>query len=402
MNKLNDKPLKIINFAVLLQQQRYVLPVSFLFYLYNGLTLSDFVFFQSIFYFTCLLAEIPAGYIGDIFPRKNVLIFSYILFMIRILLWITMQGYWIVMIGEILYGLSKAFYRGVSDGYIYDYLKLNNITEEMLNAYGKYNFYMSTGCAISAIIGAVFYKLWGFKVILSIEFLLNICAIIMLTFLPQIKNEKTHVNKLKDHFISITDALKNTLTDKKINYYIFYTAILAGITSLFVWNFQPLMKNANVPVILFGVLYFINHILRAGASYYAKKIINKIKIKLLGFVVWLSYFISLGIILLNQIKTNKYICFISLILVCIAIGIQMTFNVATVARIHNFIKQKVRATSSSVNSMMMELCQGMFLIIYKFLLDKIAAPKIFTVIMILFIFILYLPSKISISTKNSV
>ena len=120
-----DKALKILNFAVLLQQQRYIVAISYLFYLSNGLTLSDFLFFQSIFYFTGLIAEIPAGYIGDIFPRKNILIFSYLLFTLRIVMWIIIPNYYTILFGEILYGLSKAFYRGVSDGYIYDYLKFD-------------------------------------------------------------------------------------------------------------------------------------------------------------------------------------------------------------------------------------------------------------------------------------
>ena len=174
MNSKEHRPLRIINFAVFLQQQRYILPVSFLFYLYNGLNLADFVFFQSIFYFTCLLSEIPAGYLGDIFPRKNILIFSYSLFLLRIILWLTMQGYWIILAGEILYGLSKACYRGVSDGYIYDWLKNNNISDKMLNKYGKYNFYMSAGCAISGILGALLYKFYGFKPLLCFELIIDL------------------------------------------------------------------------------------------------------------------------------------------------------------------------------------------------------------------------------------
>ena len=79
MNENTKKPLNILNLTVLFQQQRYIIPVLYLFYVENGLTLSDFLLFQSIFYFTGLIAEIPAGYFGDIFSRKYVLIFSYLI-----------------------------------------------------------------------------------------------------------------------------------------------------------------------------------------------------------------------------------------------------------------------------------------------------------------------------------
>lgn len=62
-----DKTLSKINFTVFCQQQRYLVAISYLFYVSQGLTFSDFLLFQSIFYLTVLIAEIPAGYIGDIF-----------------------------------------------------------------------------------------------------------------------------------------------------------------------------------------------------------------------------------------------------------------------------------------------------------------------------------------------
>ena len=96
------KKLRILNFAAFLQQQRYIVAISYLFYLYNGLTLSDFLLFQSIFYFTVLIFDIPAGYIGDIFPRKNVLIFSYFLFVIRLFLWIFIPNFSPVSIAKFL------------------------------------------------------------------------------------------------------------------------------------------------------------------------------------------------------------------------------------------------------------------------------------------------------------
>ena len=109
ISKMSNNALKIINFSTFLQQQRYIVAISYLFYLQNGLNLSDFLLFQSIFYFTSLIMEIPAGYIADIFSRKKVLIFSYLLFMFRIILWIFAPNYWTILIGEILYGLSKTF-----------------------------------------------------------------------------------------------------------------------------------------------------------------------------------------------------------------------------------------------------------------------------------------------------
>lgn len=367
-NNILKHPLQILNYTVLLQQQRYIVPVSFLFYIHNGLSLSDFLFFQSLFYFTGLLAEIPAGYIGDIFPRKNILIFSYLLFTIRIIMWITYPNYITIMAGEILYGLSKAFYRGVSDGYIYDYLKINNIADRMCQKYGKFNFFMSTGSAISCLIGAWMYKYYGFTVLLSIELICNLSAVLMLFLLPALPQQKRNLDFIT-HIKRIFLITKKTLTDIQINIYMLYSGILTGITSIFVWNFQPLMKTAGVPVILFGVIYFINHMLRATGSYITQKFTEKYTLEKTGLYVWIIYILCFAIILNSMKYENVYICISTLIFICIAIGVQMIFNIGSLSRIHGIISSTSRATMSSVNSMLSGFFSGTFLMIFKFITE---------------------------------
>jgi len=389
------KPLALINAAVFLQQQRYLLPVSFLFYLYNGLNLADFIFFQGIFYFVCLLAEIPAGYLGDIFKRKNILIFSYCLFLARIFLWIFFRGYYIILAGEILYGLSKAFYRGVSDSYIYDYLKEKNIVQKMLNKYGKYNFFMSLGCAISAILGTLLYKYFGFKILLIIEFLIHTTAIILLFLLPQVPHAIVKAVSLKEHTKTIFQTVRNTIKNKNINCQMLYCGIIAGITSLFIWNFQPMLKSSGAPVLFFGILYFINHIIRAICSLNAKKITNKVNFNKFGMFVFISYLISFLVIIADNFYINYKICFISLIFVCLAIGMGLIYNIITTSLIHKFAKNETRATMSSVNNMLIGLCSGLFLIIYKNLISYISISNTFIVFTICFVFVFYFPYRIS-------
>lgn len=393
MSALINDPLRTINFAVLLQQQRYLLPITFLFYLYNGLTLSDFILFQGIFYFTCLFFEVPAGYLADVFPRKNILIFAYFLFLLRIILWLFSKGYLVILFGEILYGLSKAFYRGVSDGYIYDYLKYKNLSCEMLKKYGKFNCYMSFGSAISALLGVFLYKISGFKFLLFVELIINIFAIFLLMQLPNVPQVRAKSKTFVNHFKNLIFAFKNTLKNKNINIDIFYSAILVGVTSLFVWNFQPLMKNASVPVIFFGAIYFINHLLRGLFAFFARRIVDKFQLKNIGKIVWFLYFVSFCVLLFNKNYSNKYLCIFSLLFICFAIGIQMVYNVAVVSKVHNFVFPKIRATASSVNSMLQEMSSGIILISYKYLLNFELAVNIFAVFAGLFIISLFLLFK---------
>ena len=115
LNKLN-----IVSFC----RVQLLLPVLFLFYRENGISAGDFFLFQAIFTMSKVLLELPIGYISDYFSKKNILIFSFLLLVIRAVLWICFKGYWIVMIGEVLSAISASMYVASSSSYIYEYLSL--------------------------------------------------------------------------------------------------------------------------------------------------------------------------------------------------------------------------------------------------------------------------------------
>ena len=70
---LSFVPLSMYNIAAFLRSQLFLLPVLLFFYQENGLSVGDFYLIQGLIVFFAFLFEIPAGYLGDIFPRKNVL-----------------------------------------------------------------------------------------------------------------------------------------------------------------------------------------------------------------------------------------------------------------------------------------------------------------------------------------
>ena len=303
-----SNPLRVFNFSTFLQTQILMLPVLLFFYQENGLSAGDFFLFQGIFSITALLFEIPSGYLGDIFPRRNMLIFSFSMFLLRLLLWSVLvagfepfkaNAYWIILAGEVLYSLSKASYAGVADGYIYDYLKSQNKTNRMLQRYGKMNFCMSIGTAIASFVGPILYKKYGFPVLITIEIIFNVSAIGLLFLLPKVPSARKRIKGLKAKYKELFTISKNALKNEKIKYFMFYSGMLAGTTMVFVWSFQPLMKTAGIPVVLFGVIYAINHGCRALAGILLPKTIEFLPLKALGKVTFILFVIK-------KIKLKKY------------------------------------------------------------------------------------------------
>ncbi|MBQ8251364.1 MAG: MFS transporter [Alphaproteobacteria bacterium] len=398
-----SNPLRVFNFSTFLQTQILMLPVLLFFYQENGLTAGDFFLFQGIFSITALLFEIPSGYLGDIFPRRNMLVFSFSMFLLRLVLWSVLvsgfepfknNAYWIILAGEVLYSLSKASYAGVADGYIYDYLKSQNKTNRMLQRYGKMNFCMSIGTAIASFVGPILYKKYGFPVLISIEIALNVSAIGLLFFLPKVPSARKRIKGLKAKYKELFEISKNALRNEKIKYYMFYSGMLAGTTMVFVWSFQPLMKTAGIPVVLFGVIYAINHGCRALAGILLPKTIGVLPMKTLGKVTFVLFVISFLFCAAVVRFQSPVLGFVLLTFICIVIGFQLSFTMANISRLHTYVGSEERSTVASVNNMISRSIAGGLLILFKFLLDDISLQNSFFVYLSIFLISLYPLSKI--------
>ena len=387
LNKFN--PLGILNFATFMQYQRFVMPISFLFYLHNGLTFSDFIFCQSLYNASCLSAKLTFGFVGDIFPKKYILIFAYFLFMMRVLLWINFSGFWVILAGEILYGLFKAFYRGNVDSYIYEWLEHSQMSEEMISSYGKLSFYNSMGSAVSCFAGVILFKYFGFKTILYLELVTQILAISALCLLPKIKSKNSGAINPLFYIKSVFLSLKSVLTNVKVNYYVFYSAMLSGLTNVFVWNFQPLLKLANAPVFLYGVINFINQVLRGVGGIKAKSVIGMFTKAKLFYIVYSVALLPFGLLLVGHFCRNYIFVFSLLTVICLAILLFVVFGIFNISKIHEYSQDSTRASSASVNTFVEDFASFLLLLGFKFLYDWFGFVNAILIFAICVAFILF-------------
>lgn len=366
---IKTNPLKRLDIACFLRSQLYLAPVLLLFYQQNGLTITDFILFQGIFQLTGILFEIPCGYIADTITKKKVLILAFTCFFLRAAVWLNFSGLYIVLVGELLNALSRAFLSGVYDSYIYDYLRSENKTKRMLKECGRTNFAMSGGAMFAAIFSAWLYKYYGITVLLSLEFFLTLISIILLTTLPNPASAKPHGITLKQKMKEIVDTSIATIKNRNINLYIIYSALLFSTTSLFCWCFQPLLKASDAPIFMFSYVAVINHALRAGFSYYVNKLKNFFGFNRLLAITTFLCFYSFACMILSFYLKSPYISFLSLFFACIGIGFQLAFAIANINHIHTFALEETRATISSVNNMLQQTISGISLICFKFIVS---------------------------------
>lgn len=346
-NKLNW-----LNWAFFFENQQYLLPVTLLFYMENGLTIEDYIFFQSLSYIMYVIIGVPAGYIADHFSKKYILITGCLLNFIRLTLWISCRGYWIILAGETLMVIIRIFTTGMTDSYIYEYLKEKDDTSKTLLHCGKVIALMSYGVAIASLSSPFIYEKFGVTFLLGLEMILTTIGILMLTKLP-----KTQIyNRQKYSIVEIKNAFLELYNSNYLRKIIMFNILAYIATTVFVSIFQPLMKLSAVPVVLFGFIYFFNQTMRGVFSRLAKQILSYLSfIKMLSLTS-LLIFLAIGSMVISFTYENPYFSLASLIFVCLVIGMQLANQVIMVSEIHHNVASNVRATSISVFNM---LCRGL-------------------------------------------
>ena len=399
---------RIFNLSVFFQPQLFLLPFLLLFYQSCGLTVGDFFLFQGVFSLAALLFEIPMGYLGDIFPKKNVLILSYTFYVIRCILWLffARYGYWIILIGEILFAAQKTTFTGVADSYIYEYLKRHNIPQKMAKHYGTMNFFMAFGTAFSVFISAPIYTVvskytlteyghnYAFFVLISLELILNLAAIGLLSRLPTFSQTPLPIGSLEESYKRLFRSVTWMAQNKNIRYHVFYSGLLNATPLVFAWSFQPIMKLLLFPVSLYGVVYFMNHSLRAFSSLCIDKIgrfISLSKMSALTFILFIIGFAS-TLLIVNIKEVSVYWALFYFFFISFAIGIQLAFRLLCDCRLHTFIPSEMRSTLSSVNTATSRLYAAFFFVLMKILLDGASIQSTFVICLIIFV-ILSFPLK---------
>lgn len=363
MNKV-DRNIVLLNFAFFFKGLVFLSPIMLLFYKANGLWAGEFFFFQGIFYLTAILTELPIGFMADFFSRKSMLMTSVFLLLFNLLLWYFFEGYFIVLLGEIVLAISKVFLDTSNSTYLYEYLVSKGKEKNMSGYFGGINFYLSLSTSIAMILGTYLYMKIGIKNVILAEIVAILICIFLLSFLPRVDSVKKQGKSFKE----IIYVIKSLFQDERLKFYVLFSGILMATSLFFATSLQPLMVLVNLPVAVFGFVSFANHFTRALTVSIAAKFSSRINIKVLAVVVYL-FFVG-GFLAIFKILSGSKMDILLLIFLCFAIGVQLLFLIIHVSRLNSLIQSENRALFNSVNSFIARLMSAIMLLSTVFFVDK--------------------------------
>ena len=251
----------------------FYVPVSAFFLESRGLSLTDIFMLESILVASILVAEIPAGIIGDRFDRRRLVCAGFVFNAIAEILFAAGTNFSIYALSFVMSGLSIAMLTGVQDAYIYDSLG-DDADAKAVGAWGHLSALMLTAGVTGSVVGSALGS-----VDISLPALLSaamaVVAAVCVAFLPQ-QNPKTHDKHPETSWVSLKIGVKLLFTSPLLLYVaVGSSASFALFNAVYTLN-QPLFAAQDVPIATWGVIAGAGQLLAAGYNYAAGRIEKRV------------------------------------------------------------------------------------------------------------------------------
>lgn len=313
----------------------------------------------SIAYITSSIFDVPTGIFSDRIGRKKTIILGALSAVIYAIFYAIGVNFWILAIGALFEGISRAFYSGNNNALLHNMLSEEGMGHDYHEYLGRLSSMFQIALAVSGVLGALI-ATWSFPLIMWLSVIPQlICLFIGFRIIDS--------KKIIEHTDSILTHLKEGLTVFFRNSDLRLLSIASildygiGETS---YQFQAAFYNMVLPIWAVGVAKTLSNVGAAIGFRFSGKIISKFK--------------AINILLFGELY-SKVTNFTALIFPTALSPFLMATNsvffgtgsVAESSLMQKEFTDKQRATMSSLNSFAGSLFFGLFAFMTGLFADRI-------------------------------
>jgi len=269
MYRKNIRLLSIFNFLIGLT---FYAPVAIIYFaqVSGSYTLGTSVF--GIILLSSALFEVPTGILSDRIGRKFTFLLGSAFRLAGFVFYALGLSYWFLALGAVLEGVSRAFYSGNNEAFLYDTLSDSGKEESYKEQLGKTNAHEFTGLSIAAVIGGFIahfsfsYVMWASVV--SQTFLLLISFMFM--------EPRSHKPENTNVYSHLRDAVRLFITNKKLRL-LSLGAILANSFDELAYQFRGAFFATVWPIWALGFANLLSNLAASAGFYFSGRIMTKLK-----------------------------------------------------------------------------------------------------------------------------
>ncbi len=273
------------------------MPFMIPFYQDNGLDLSQISLLKAIYSISIVILEIPSGYLADVLGRKKTLIIGSVLGCMGFFTYSISYGFLGFLIAEIILGFGQSLISGADSAMLYDTLDDLDRKDEYVKYEGRVISIGNISEMTAGLVGGLLVSI-SLRVPYIAQTAVAFIAIpASLTLIEPKRNAKI----VKMGFNHILNIVKYSLIENKdLRWNILHSSIIGACSlSMATLIVQPFLKEINLPLSYFGIIWVVLNFIVGAVAFYAYKIEKKIK-KVKSLIL-ISIFMPLGYIFLSQI-----------------------------------------------------------------------------------------------------
>lgn len=249
-----------------------VMPIIVLFYEENGLGLKEVFLLKSVYSIAVVIFEIPAGYMADVWGRRNTLIVGCWLVFGGFLCYSFSYSLAAFFLAEILLGTGQSMVSGADSALLYDTMLHYKREDEYLKYEGKVTMIGNFSEAMAGICG-------GFLAVSSLRLPFYCQTFIAFIGIPAAFSLRDFSGKcsVSHPLTNILKIIKYSLiTNKSLRYDILFSGIIGMATLTMAWFVQPILMQINTPTTFYGIIWTILNLTVGIAALYSDKLNQKL------------------------------------------------------------------------------------------------------------------------------
>ena len=231
-----------------LKNQRYFEPFLMLLFLDRGLSFFAIGLLIASRDLTVNLLEIPSGAIADSFGRRGAMLTSFVAYIISFLVLASASGTAALFVGMILYGVGDTFRTGTHKAMIFEWLRLQNRSDERTRIYGLTRSWSQLGSALSGLIAAGFVLISGSYAYVFyfsiIPYALNL--INLGTYPKELDGEHEQARSVTETVKRLTGSLKKAVAEPRLRRLMVESMGWDGVFNATKEYLQPILQSLAI------------------------------------------------------------------------------------------------------------------------------------------------------------
>ncbi|MBI3336357.1 MFS transporter [Candidatus Peregrinibacteria bacterium] len=317
--------------------------VDKLFFVQNGISLTQVATLLSIWAAASFLLEIPTGVLADKWNRRSMLILGSLFYAVCYSIWLLYPTFEWFLIGFIFRSLASTFSSGTLQAYTYDFLTIHKRQDLFEQIWGRGRAFNLAGLALGWVFGGIVseYSYWW---VLVLSAGAGVATTIAAFFFPNIQKQVPLNEPNPFHFLR--EGLAYAFTHRVILNVFLYTAIVRSSYAVIDEYWPILFQQYGMPNTVLGISVAVASLCGGFAGTNA----HRFKKQPWNILNQATLYMSVVLIATAFVKS----AFIIIFLLTFEVVLGVT-SVLAEGVIQRNVAQHQRATMASVNAMFVEV-----------------------------------------------